>query len=293
MGLGDLIQKVHGTDSLSAMLDQFLVQEEAKPSTRAFGWHPSDFVGMCPRQHVLSVLRKYKRASIEPSLRRIFDVGSAMHAWYQNNYFAQMHILWGKWKCLRCDGISWGLLPGEKNCSHCGRSARWEYKEVPIKAPLPGNFQKQIVGRSDGIIQISGKWYLLEIKTINEYGFTWMKNAKDAHRAQVQVYAELIRQDFVDLSEVLKATVVIPEISGILIFYINKNNSLEKIWPLEFDPEFAQAELKRPYLAEMAFRNREFPERRPECKNMLRNPAKKCPMVSYCFGGKSFDQLES
>ena len=28
-----------------------------------------------------------------------------------------------------------------------------------------------------------------------------MKNAKDGHRAQVQVYAELIRQDFVDLSQ--------------------------------------------------------------------------------------------
>lgn len=291
MGLGDLIEKVHGNNNLSAMLDQFLVQEEAKPTTRAFGWHPSEFVGMCPRRYVLSILLKSKKRSIEPSLRRIMDLGTAMHAMYQNVYFGPMGILWGKWKCLRCDGISWGLISEDKKCPHCGGSARWEYKEVPVRAPLPGKFPKDIVGHSDGIIKMGSKWYVLEIKSINEYGFTWMRKVKPGHLAQVQVYAELIRQSFLDMPDSVKPTVLIPELSGIRMLYVNKNNSVEKIWPLEFDSELAKKELKRPYEVEVAFRNREFPERIPECKSMLRNPAKNCPLVSYCFGGKSFEQL--
>jgi hypothetical protein len=289
MSLSDLINKVHGNESVSAMIDQYLMKILANPKPREFGWHPSEFVEMCPRRYVLSVLCQVKREPIEPGLQRIFDVGSGIHWAYQNRYFGPMKKLWGKWQCLRCDYEVWGLLPDAPECPACKRAARWEYLEVPVRAPLPGNFKKPIVGHSDGLLNYNGKWYVLELKSINDGGFTWMKRVRDSHLAQAQVYAELILQGFVDVPESLKSTV--PEVSGILIMYVNKNFSREREFFIEPDQEFARKQLKLPYIAEMSFLNREFPSRLPVCKNLLRKPAADCSVGSYCFGGKSWGEL--
>ena len=289
MGLGDLIRKVHGNESVSVAIDNFLTRQEATPSKRSFGWHPSEFVGMCPRAQVLRMLLRVKYEPIKPGLRRIFDVGSALHRVYQNDYFGPMNDLWGKWECLRCDRILWGLFPGQHGCPTCGKKSLWEYREVPVRAPLPDGFKKDIVGHSDGLLLHNDRWYVLEIKSINDRGFQWLKAPYDSHQQQAQVYAELIRQSFVDFGPSEKVDV--PEISGILIFYVNKNFSVEHEFFLDFDEAFAREELRRPYLVEVAFRNREFPPRKEGCVNLLQKPAKDCSMVSYCFGGRSWAQL--
>ena len=288
MALGDIIRKVHGDQNLSAMIDQFLLSPEYE-SYREPGWHPSEFCGMCPRAHVLSKLLKEKKEPFEAGLLRIFDVGSALHYWYQNFYFARMGILWGKWKCLRCDHIYWGKSP-KKGCPTCGDKAIWDYQEVPVRASLPGGFENQIVGHSDGIILIGKLWYLLEIKSINDNGFTWQKKVKEAHEKQAQIYAELIRQGFVDFGGAEK--IEIPRIHKILIFYVNKNNSKERQYLIDPDPSLARVELEKPHVVEVAIKNKELPSRREECVSMMRKPAKNCPMCSYCFGGKSWTQLE-
>jgi len=290
MGLGDLIRKVHSNESVSAAIDHFLMKQEATPKKRAFGWHPSEFVGMCPRARVLSILLKVPYKPIDPGLRRIFDVGSAIHHTYQNYYFGPMGDLWGKWICLRCDRVVWGFYPGSKSCPECRDKTQWRFLEVPVKAPLPDGFKKPIVGHSDGLLLFNGKWHVLEIKSINDHGFSWLKKPKDSYQAQAQVYAELIRQNFIDFGEDQKPD-MIPEIEAILIFYVNKNFSTEREFFLEFDRDFAHSEMKRPLAVEIGFRNRELPPRESRCKNMLRKPAKDCPLVSYCFGGMSWEQL--
>ncbi len=294
MGLSDLIRKVHGSDVLSVLLDQHVLFREKEAPPRAFGWHPSGFVGMCARQAVLErlVVTAKERDSFGAQLLRIFDVGSALHAWYQNNYFGEMGILWGKWECLRCDAIRWGTRPIGPACPECKKSARWNYLEVPLRARLGDTIKKCIVGHSDGIIQVQGRWYVLEIKTILEDGFTWQKKASPKHVQQAQVYGELIRQGKVWFDG-YEGDRTVPEVLGIIILYINKNRSVEREYRLDFDQDGARAEIKKPYLVEMAFQHKEFPARCGECVNMLQNPAKKCPMVTYCFGGKSWTQLEN
>jgi len=155
---------------------------------------------------------------------------------------------------------------------------------------LGEGIEKCIVGHSDGISKVQGRWYLLEIKTILEDGFTWQKKAAPKHVKQAQVYGELVRQGKVQFGD-YKGVRDIPEIMGIIILYINKNRSIEREYKLEFDQDGARAEIKKPYLVETAHMNKEFPARCPECTNMLQKPAKQCPMVTYCFGGKSWDQL--
>ena len=294
MALKDLIEKVHKEEKVSAMILNYVASR--KGDHREPGWHPSEFVGMCPRLRVLQLLTKTKGEPFEPSLLKIFDTGTAMHSWYQNEYFAKMGMLWGKWRCLRCDNIQWGYTQTSCNNSECptnfnGLDDAWVYEEVPVRAKLPSPAIHDIVGHSDGIIRLSpSKHYLLEIKTINDRGFTWQKEAQEKHVQQARVYAELVQQKMVEIPPHLKKT--IPALSGILMLYINKNNSVDKEYLLDLDSEYSRNELKRPMLVEEAMHREVLPCRLEECTNMLKNPAKKCPLVSYCFGGKTFKQLD-
>lgn len=290
MALSDIIRKVHGNQDLSAMIDQFLTSPNYKDE-REPGWHPSEFCGMCPRLYVLGKLLKVKSEPFEPSLLRIFDVGSAIHHWYQNKYFGPMGLLWGKWVCLRCDKSSWGFMrDAEKGCD-CGDKRVLEYLEVPVKASLPGGFSTPIVGHSDGLLKIGTFWYLLEIKSINDNGFTWMKQARDSHVKQAGIYCELIRQGMIRFGSHEK--IEIPQIRQIIILYVNKNRSVERQYNIDPDPDAARKELEKPYLVERAFKNKELPARREECVNMMKKPAKDCALCSYCFGGKSWNLLAS
>lgn len=288
MGLSDIIRKVHGSETLSTLLDQYLLGLEKTNPPREWGWHPSGFIGMCARQAVLEKLVGVPEGDgFGAGLLRIFDVGTALHAWYQNHYYGPMGILWGKWACLSCGEVVWGTRPLPiEVCCKCESKDRWDYREVPLKAFLGEGIKKPIVGHSDGIIKIQGLWYLLEIKTINMDGFTWQKKIAPKHALQAQVYAELVRQ-----GKVRGCPVDVPKISGIIVIYVNKNNSVEREYRLDFDVEVARAEIKKPYLVETSFLNKEFPPRCKDCVNMLQKPAKQCPMVTYCFGGKSWNQL--
>jgi len=295
MSLADLVQKVHGQSKLSALIDQFL--EQSPGDYREPGWHPSEFCGMCPRKFILNRLvgpEKSKKPS--PSLQRIFDVGTALHAWYQNRYLGPMGILWGKWRCEKCGYITWGYMPSSVSCGGCGQKPLWDYREVPVKANLPGRVGHPIVGHSDGIVKIGTKHFLFEFKTINDGGFTWQKKAKDAHVAQARIYAELVRQGHVRFDEKHKGAVEVPKLHGIMIVYANKNgspsgNPVEREYLIEFDEEFSRSQLKKPYIVEIAIRNQKLPDRMSECVSSLKKPAKLCPMNSYCFGGKNFKQL--
>ena len=295
MALADLIDKVHRDQELSALIDMHVAKEDRNDTSRAPGWHPSEFCGSCARRHVLARLVGQRSEAFEPSLLKIFAMGHAIHYWYQNKYFGPMGILWGKWQCLRCDAIHWGLMPTDPECFRCKQSSRWDYREVPVRASLPDGFEAPIVGHSDGIIFLNRKWWLLEIKSINDGGFTWQKQAKESHVAQARIYGELIQQGHVDFAcdneYVTYRKPNIPRLSGIVLLYVNKNNSRERIYNIDLDPEASRRELKRPYLIETAFRDKELPKREEACVSLNKKPAKNCPVVSYCFGGLSWDQL--
>jgi hypothetical protein len=289
MSLKDLIKEVHSPGKLVPTLSQFLRERAINKEPREDGWHPSQFAGMCPRLSVLDkLLGPAKAKSIDVKTERIWDVGTALHAWYQNEYLSKMGILWGRWECSHCHYFQFGFTP--KTCSNpaCSDSSRhFIYREVPVLSPLEG-CELPAVGHSDGLILIENRWYVLEIKTINSFGFGSLDEPYESHKLQAQIYAELIVQSKI---RNYKSDVPSPIPVGIIFLYIQKNDSAEKEFFLELDSRAARLELQKPRIVEEAIRNHTLPDRKEECISMLKEPAKKCSRCSHCFGQKSFDEL--
>jgi len=293
MTLQDLIRSVHGPGELIPALDLFLAKREG--DYRASGWHPSDFCGICVRKRVLHSLIQMpsKWGEPDPGRQRIFDLGSALHALYQNEYFGDMGILWGKWKNLITQEIVWGFKP------ELG-SRLWEYLEVPIVAPLIGykpskhgklaapSGKLRIVGHTDGLVKIDNIWAILEMKSINERGFGYLSAPVYNADLQGQIYGELIRDGHVPVPK----GVNVPRPTKLIVFYIGKNNSKEKEFWQDLDKDVADEQLQKPLQYELAMTRRELPPREAECTNMLKPPAKKCDVGSHCFGSLSWGELE-
>lgn len=287
MSLRDIVNSVHGTDTLIPRLKAYVVskkhQERDGPRT---GWHPSDFCDMCPRGRVIGKLTGIKKEAINDRLQRIFDTGTALHEWYQNVYFANMGIIWGKWKCLVCKKMHWGMPP--QVCINCGDTL-FEYKEVPVFAHLP-DCEEPVNGHSDGLIKLRNKWYVLEIKTITVRSFPFLVEAQEAHIKQAQIYAELIRQGLV---EDLPSGTKCPRPEGIIILYICKDNSALKEYLVPMDASFAKGELRKPMVVEKALAVRALPEKLDCCTTKAKGKKRKCRVVDRCFSEWTFEDLEA
>jgi len=297
MSLNDLIRSVHAKKDPSSDIDLFL--HSRSDDVRKLGWHPSDFAGMCTRQRVLMDLLKIPLyAEISPRLKRIFDIGKAVHRIYQEDYFGKMGHLWGKWKCLRCNRVEWGFEP-MYDVSKCypentlemidpNSSARhiWEYKEVPMKATIDG-LSKPLLGHSDGMLNVYGEWHVLELKSINHFGFQKLVEPVYKHWCQGQVYGELIRQRLI-----VGYVGSIPIPKKLVVGYINKNNSEEKFFISPLDGAEGRRLLMQPIIYEDSFSNQKLPdEKDKDCNGLLDPKVKKCPVGTYCFGSLSWNQL--
>jgi hypothetical protein len=142
MSLKDLIRAAREElpkPSIVRDLDRFIVARAGLPSPREKGvWHPSEIVqdSFCPRLEVLrrrTKLKQAKRAEVDVEMERIFDVGHAMHHWYQEKYLGPMGLLWGNWRCSRCLTVRTGIMPKD-SCEVC----QWgdsEDKEGPDLTP--------------------------------------------------------------------------------------------------------------------------------------------------------------
>jgi hypothetical protein len=124
--------------------------------------HPSEIIkkDFCLRGSYF-LMSGHKKVAENPNLRLqvIFDEGHYIHAKWQR-WFQEMGILHGKFKCERCDKITWGTSPQE--CEHC--NAPWQklvYDEVTmIDEGL------RIAGHTDGWIKKPSDQRLIEIKSI-------------------------------------------------------------------------------------------------------------------------------
>lgn len=324
MSLEDLIRQVKGGDSLCAELDLFLKRLESRPSNRSVGWHPSEFVDMCARSSAISsALALVEEGDpIDPKLRRIFDTGTSLHGWYQNEYLGPMGILWGGWKCSRCHAVQWGFMPkGRHNCAgaettpacvklcaygvqpgtnlidarggclHCGIWGSWEFVEIPVKFRWScGSEEHVITGSSDGLILLGGDWYVWEGKTINVRGFNMLAESKSWHRRQAMIYGHLIRGGHVDVPEGVR----VPRPSHGMVFYIGKNDGDLKEFKFEFDDAInveAEALVQAPVEFVRALVEKKLPEKHSECPSMFSVRSKACSNASYCWGSKSYVEL--
>jgi hypothetical protein len=97
----------------------------------------------------------------KPSLRlqNIFDEGHYIHAKWQTRFY-EMGVMYGKFKCLVCKQITFGLSP--KVCEHCNNNVL-EYDEVSLR-----DESLRMSGHTDGWIKDSKGDCLIEIKSIGE-----------------------------------------------------------------------------------------------------------------------------
>lgn len=138
--------------------------------------------GKCQRQ----IFFKFKQAPKEkkdPRIMRIFEAGEWLHR-YVYNILYQSKI---------------GAI---------------------TEVPMPQN--EMISGRTDAIICLDGENYILDIKTINGMQFRGLKQAKDEHQFQVQLYMHFF--------DVKKA----------ILLYIDKDKQELKEFVINYDEDLVK-----------------------------------------------------
>lgn len=139
--------------------------------------------------------------SFDAQLLRNFDNGHDVHFRLQK-YLGNLHAftngkvsLVGRWLCKKC-GKGYGYYPMDTSpkemrkywvpkptkCS-CGETEHFKYMEVAFSIP-----ELKVSGKADGVILWAGKEYLLEIKSINPFGFSKLQGPPDYYLPQANLY---------------------------------------------------------------------------------------------------------
>lgn len=153
--------------------------------------------------------------------------------------------------------------------------------ETPVRA-----LQFGIEGNTDGIITFSGvddlnNFYqpedmILEIKTINEYGFKALRKPKPEHIKQASIYGYFLGM------------------KRIVFLYYNKNTSDQKIYVVDIDFPYVEnfkklaksivdkysSNVKKHRSADID-KHTDIPDM--ICKNRSNDRAMNCPFANYCF----------
>jgi CRISPR/Cas system-associated exonuclease Cas4 (RecB family) len=144
---------------LTGPLQRHLMQRPAG-DRRTDVLHPSEIIkrDWCLRASYF-LLNGHTKIAEKPNLRlqNIFDEGHYIHAKWQN-WFYEMGVLHGKFKCLSCEKVTWGTSPS--NCEHCNHS-HLEYAEVTLT-----DDKLRIAGHTDGWVKGLGDDCLIEIKSL-------------------------------------------------------------------------------------------------------------------------------
>ena len=178
--------------------------------------HPSDMIkkDWCKRGSYF-LLKGHERIAEKPNLKlqSIFDEGHYIHAKWQN-WFQEMGVLHGKFRCVSCLEITWGTSPAE--CSKCGWKTL-EYAEVTLV-----DEELRIAGHTDGWIKGIGDDCLIEIKSIGpgtirseapnlmmdangDFMKAWgnVRQPFGPHVLQGQLYLELMKRMGNDVNEIV------------------------------------------------------------------------------------------
>jgi hypothetical protein len=244
MSLNDLLKTFNHNNqkSLIALLDRHLIKKAAvqqENSTRAKGViHPSQ-IHSCPKAIVFSIIEAAGQSPVPPKLTRIFDNGHYVHDRIQ--------------KYL----IDAGLIPKDKN----GRYM----VEVGLRSD-----SLNISGSADGIVEIDGKRYVLEIKSINGNSFSSLREPKEEHVIQVNCY------------------MLVLGLEGAVILYENKDNQEMKEFFVKKDKKVCDWIIERCNEVNEALARREFPD--GICTGPSDPDARYCPFASICFLDKDFKE---
>lgn len=281
MGLKDVLSRVREAapkpeDSISDIADAFWKFLSArggkKDSRRAVGYHPSAMGKFCPRLEILRhFFPKPEVEHVDPSLQMIFDWGSSWQDWVRDHYFGPMGILWGTWKCVGCGRLEDGsFLPHP--CAKCFGTRVYEPKVGGFWHYIePGGVNREwdIPWHSDGYLILSkkqdGQKELLEIKTINAYGFKQLRRPDPYYVVQVNLYLWL---------------------TGLRVCWVTYWTKEDKqVPPKVFKVEFDQRVVDE-ILRQIVIHKRAWPEKRlceGVCKTDQEDRAVDCAWRGECF----------
>ena len=260
----------------TALSTGYFRKGEAK---RSVGLHPSQIHGMCYRakmydEYLLEVMKndpdvKFNvyEETITATLQAKFDIGHAIHHWYQNHYLGPMGILKGGWRCPHCDTVKQGFRPA--NVCSCGVD-RWRFVEPETLIP-----ELNIVGHCDGIIDRGDGEWVMDIKTIDPERFKALSEPSLSYVYQVHCYMMALN------------------IRRAIILYVDKSSNLAnptKEIKIFFNPDI-EAEIRQ--IAEDYRKMKVGRILTPRtCDNKSCTTAKRCAYSSVCFDGALTERFE-
>jgi len=237
------------TNIVTGALYQYKAKKQAvsKP-WRKKTFHPSGLLN-CERKQVAVILYWQKaKPNFTPKLLDIFDNGHYVHDRIQKEMIAA------------------GLVP-QRNMwfPHWSRSIYKPYTcEVPIRYD-----PWLLSGTCDAIIIYNKKYYIVEIKSMNDWSFNQLRKPHDDHYCQGQAYLKMSEQT-------LKI-----EIAGIIYLYENKNDQRRKEFLIEKDEVYLKKlamkllRLKKNYVEKNKVPNRQFEKDSTDCEQ--------CDMAEWCW----------
>ena len=165
-------------------------QEEHLPDRRL---RMSMIANVCVRGQLIAYRSNISTADyLSAGMRVTFDIGNAIHLFFQNSqsYLGERRLGW--WQCLACGTKVFGRKP-QKKCGVCGASDRAAlYHEHALRMPekIP------VSGHIDCFLEVApGDIRVLDFKTINGEEFEKLKAPKADHVIQVTGYMKFIQYD--------------------------------------------------------------------------------------------------
>lgn len=254
-------------------------------------FHPSSFGSWCRRREVFRILKQHLQIAVPrskhpPSMRKIFEIGTAVHNHFRDTLLSSM--LRGDWKCKTCGVVATtetGECPIE--CWNCGNRryhAIWD--QFKYVEPTIANAELRVGGSCDGKIFYRLKLRVLELKTMREQEWLHIDSPKAGHVYQALIYAKELGLD------------------SILIVYVNKTTAAMKAYVVPVSPALIEW-ISNELLSTIAVVERylpliktkddllkiavdaEFTNLNPiVCETKTISKAKSCHSCKECFQGK-------
>jgi len=170
------------TEAVARYLDK-RVEED-----RSDGFHVSSLYRFCPVQWVLArVMKKPRYDPVKDKFR--WEVGHAMH-WLLQKQFTEMGCLKGQWRCEN-GHIPDAITTRPAACAVCG-SVRLAYQEMRVSHEVDKGVR--IVGRTDGVVELNGEDFGIEIKSEDPAALPGISQPRDYPVYQLNVYMHLLRE---------------------------------------------------------------------------------------------------
>lgn len=205
--------------------------EKTVHHVRKPGLHASGLAQVCARRNILVAVFGVVPVPRSAGNYFTFDVGHALHYWWQERYLGPKGELWGDWVCIACPCPSCGPHIAKlgnisreekrrifKECGDCRATGRkvtrglmplecdcgvaWQdaihYMELPVR-----NEELDYVGHCDGVLDHKPSRRVFEFKTISpgEYdrmlkrSHPYEKGAKLDHIVQAHAYMKPLGLD--------------------------------------------------------------------------------------------------